>query len=209
MVAEKNMGLYFNIKKTLLKAFDLVDFADADEKNMELLDFLYSGFDINDWGDVDTEENETVLKQCLSVLFEHYPSLSANHMEKVFVEGIHSSCVLCGQASMAPLYAKLMENEGENGSTQSTVSVEKGLVKEFKQMAERLESVDKQPEEELLEHRAEFISGMGIDSNFDANIPAAMPQTPAPLQSTRPSRSRRRGRHENSSGEGDSSTTVV
>ena len=60
MVAEKNMGLYFNIKKTLLKAFDLVDFADADEKNMELLDFLYSGFDTNDWGDDDTEENETV-----------------------------------------------------------------------------------------------------------------------------------------------------
>ncbi|KAF9664097.1 hypothetical protein SADUNF_Sadunf17G0120800 [Salix dunnii] len=112
MVAEKNMGLYFNIKKTLLKAFDLVDFADADEKNMELLDFLYTGFDINDWGDM----------------------------------------------MQAPLYAKLMENEDENGSTQSTVSVEKGLVEEFKQMAERLESVDEQPEEELLEHRAKFIS---------------------------------------------------
>lgn len=54
------MGLYFNIKKTLLKAFDLVDFTDAGEKNMELLDFLYSGFDTNDWGDDDTEENETV-----------------------------------------------------------------------------------------------------------------------------------------------------
>ncbi|KAJ6290766.1 hypothetical protein OIU78_026499 [Salix suchowensis] len=62
------------------------------------------------------------------------------------------------QMIQAPLYAKLMENEGENGSTQSTVSVEKGLVKEFKQMAERLESVDEQPEEELLQHRAEFIS---------------------------------------------------
>ncbi|KAG5227313.1 condensin complex [Salix suchowensis] len=114
------MGLYFNIKKTLLKAFDLVDFTDAGKKNMELLDFLYSGFDTNDWGDDDTEENETMIQ--------------------------------------APLYAKLMENEGENGSTQSTVSVEKGLVKEFKQMAERLESVDEQPEEELLQHRAEFIS---------------------------------------------------
>ncbi|KAJ6684217.1 hypothetical protein OIU85_007867, partial [Salix viminalis] len=134
---------------TLLKAFDLVDFADADDKNMELLDFLYSGFDINDWGDVDTEENETIHKD--------FDYVSA----EVFVEGLHSSCALCGQASMmiqAPLYAKLMENEGENGSTQSTVSVEKGLVKEFKQMAERLESVDEQLEEELLEHRAEFIS---------------------------------------------------
>ncbi|CAK7338996.1 unnamed protein product [Dovyalis caffra] len=108
-------------------AFDFVDFSDADENlNVELLDLLYAGFDRNDWGDVETEENETVqaalgegfakilllsenypsiptalrplllakliklyfsnetkdlqrLKQCLSVFFEHYPSLSANH----------------------------------------------------------------------------------------------------------------------------------
>jgi condensin complex subunit 3 len=39
------------------------------------------------------------------------------------------------------------------------VSTEKDLVKELKQMAERLKSVDKQPEEELLEDQAKLILG--------------------------------------------------
>ncbi|KAJ6364557.1 hypothetical protein OIU76_029507 [Salix suchowensis] len=91
-----------------------------------------------------------------------------------------------------------------------TVSTEKDLVKELKQMAERLKSVDKQPEEELLEDQAKLIMGkLGVNINLDVDSPAAMPQTPAPRQSTRPSRSRRQARHEDSSDEEDSPSTVV
>ena len=41
----------------------------------------------------------------------------------------------------------------------TTVSLEKDLVKELKQMAERFKSVDKQPEEELLDDQSRFILG--------------------------------------------------
>ncbi|KAI5559525.1 hypothetical protein BDE02_17G117300 [Populus trichocarpa] len=59
-------------------------------------------------------------------------------------------------------------------------------------MAERFKSVDKQPEEELLDDQSRFILGtLEINVNFDVDSPAAMLQTPAPPQSTRPSRSRR------------------
>jgi len=44
---------------------------------------------------------------------------------------------------------------------------------------------------------------------LDVDSPAAMPQTPAPPQSTRPSRTRRQARHEDSSDEEASPTTVV
>ncbi|CAK7338997.1 unnamed protein product [Dovyalis caffra] len=91
-----------------------------------------------------------------------------------------------------------------------TVSAERDLVKELKQMAERLKSVDKQPDEELLEDQAKLILGtLGIDINLNVDCPAAMPQTPAPLQPTKPSRSRRRVRREDSSDEEASPTTVV
>ncbi|KAI9396155.1 hypothetical protein POPTR_004G085500v4 [Populus trichocarpa] len=341
-------------------AVDLVDFSKADDNlNVELLDLLYAGFDRNNWGDVETEENETVqaalgegfakilllsenypsipaalhplhlakliklyfsnetkelqrLKQCLSVFFEHYPSLSANHkkhLSKAFIlvmrsmwPGIYgnaggSAVVVSNmrkravqasrfmlQMMQAPLYAKPTENGGENCSTQPTetvdgslqpsfecsdeglgiriaaevasfttkktpaersyvsalcrildllhfrvseqgaiklmrkllnrvagnVSTEKDLVKELKQMAERLKSVDKQPEEELLEDQAKLILGkLEVDINLDVDSPAAMPQTPAPPQSTRPSRTRRQARHEDSSDEEASPTTVV
>lgn len=42
----------------------------------------------------------------------------------------------------------------------TTVSLEKDLVKELKQMAERFKSVDKQPEEELLDDQSRFILGL-------------------------------------------------
>lgn len=51
------------------------------------------------------------------------------------------------------LMRKLLNRVAEN------VSTEKDLVKELKQMAERLKSVDKQPEEELLEDQAKLILG--------------------------------------------------
>ena len=58
-----------------------------------------------------------------------------------------------------------------------------------------------------------FIAGkLGVDIDLDVDSPAAMPQTPAPRQSTRPSRTRRQrrqARHEDSSDEEDSPTTVV
>lgn len=102
------------------------------------------------------------------------------------------------------LMRKLLNRVAEN------VSTEKDLVKELKQMAERLKSVDKQPEEELLGDQAKLILGkLEVDINLDVDSPAAMPQTPAPPQSTRPSRTRRQARHEDSSDEEASPTTVV
>ncbi|KAB5560881.1 hypothetical protein DKX38_005838 [Salix brachista] len=321
---------------------DLVDFSKADENlNVELLDLLYAGFDRNNWGDVETEENETVQAALgegfakILLLSENYPSIPAalhplhlakliklyfsnetkdlqrwtKHLSKAFIlvmrsmwPGIYgnaggSAVVVSNmrkravqasrfmlQMMQAPLYPKPTENGVEICSTQpteivdgslqpsfecsdeglgiriaaevasfttkktlaersyvsalcrildllhfrvseqgviklmrkvlnrvaETVSTEKDLVKELKQMAERLKSVDKQPEEELLEDQAKLIMGkLGVNINLDVDSPAAMPQTPAPPQSTRPSRTRRQARHEDSSDEEDSPTTVV
>ncbi|KAG6777373.1 hypothetical protein POTOM_017194 [Populus tomentosa] len=326
-------------------AVDLVDFSKADDNlNVELLDLLYAGFDRNNWGDVETEENETVQAALgegfakILLLSENYPSIPAalhplhlakliklyfsnetkdlqrwtvlylfshsllssirmKHLSKAFIlvmrsmwPGIYgnaggSAVVVSNmrkravqasrfmlQMMQAPLYAKPTEtvdgslqpsfecsDEGlgiriaaevasfttkktpaersyvsalcrilvllhfrvsEQGAIKlmrkllnrvaENVSTEKDLVKELKQMAERLKSVDKQPEEELLEDQAKLILGkLEVDINLDVDSPAAMPQTPAPPQSTRPSRTRRQARHEDSSDEEASPTTVV
>jgi condensin complex subunit 3 len=65
-------------------AVDLVDFSKADDNlNVELLDLLYAGFDRNNWGDVETEENETVQAALgegfakILLLSENYPSIPA------------------------------------------------------------------------------------------------------------------------------------
>jgi condensin complex subunit 3 len=67
-----------------MMAVDLVDFSKADDNlNVELLDLLYAGFDRNNWGDVETEENETVQAALgegfakILLLSENYPSIPA------------------------------------------------------------------------------------------------------------------------------------
>ncbi|KAJ0100137.1 hypothetical protein Patl1_21200 [Pistacia atlantica] len=250
------------------------------------------------------------LKQCLSIFFEHYASLSANHkkcLSEAFVPVMHSmwpgiygnaggsSIVVSNkrkravqaskfmlQMMQAPLYAKEKEVEGENGSRETSetldskepslqcgeeglairiasevlsfhmkktpaersyvsalcrilvllhfrlseqgtiklmrkllsrvfesVSAEKDLVKELKEMAERLKGLERHPDEELSQDEANNIFGsLGIDFNLDASAPAAVPQTPAPC-STRPTRSRRRvKREQTSSDEEDSHTSI-
>ncbi|KDP25793.1 hypothetical protein JCGZ_22515 [Jatropha curcas] len=93
-----------------------------------------------------------------------------------------------------------------------SVSAEKDIVKELKQMAEHLKSLDKQPNEELLQDQANLLlERLELDINLDADISSAIPQTPAPSRSAKPVRSRRRVRHEEdtSSDEETSLTTVV
>ncbi|XWS30638.1 hypothetical protein CRYUN_Cryun23aG0002700 [Craigia yunnanensis] len=70
---------------------------------------------------------------------------------------------------------------------------EKDLVKELKQMAERLKGLDKHPDQDLLEDEAKLIF---------------VPQTPAPC-STRPSRLRRQVRHEEVSSDEENSPAFV
>ncbi|CBI38660.3 hypothetical protein VitviT2T_024458 [Vitis vinifera] len=171
--------------------FSPVNLCDMNEDwNVELLDLLYAGLNVNDWiKSVDMDENESVqailgegfakilllsenypcipaslhplflskliilyfsnetkelqrLKQCLSVFFEHYPSLSADHkkcISKSFMPvmrsmwpGINTRAggspfmvsnvrKLAVQASrfmlqmmQAPLYAKETEKQNEN-----------------------------------------------------------------------------------------------
>ncbi|KAJ9697278.1 hypothetical protein PVL29_009184 [Vitis rotundifolia] len=171
--------------------FSPVNLCDMNEDwNVELLDLLYAGLNVNDWiKSVDMDENASVqailgegfakilllsenypsipaslhplflskliilyfsnetkelqrLKQCLSVFFEHYPSLSANHkkcISKSFMPvmrsmwpGINTSaggspfmvsnmCKLAVQASrfmlqmmQAPLYEKETKKQNEN-----------------------------------------------------------------------------------------------
>ncbi|XP_021670919.2 uncharacterized protein LOC110657836 isoform X2 [Hevea brasiliensis] len=254
------------------------------------------------------------LKQCLSVFFEHYPSLSVNHkkcLSKAFVPvmrsmwpGIYGNAG--GAASLvsnmrkravqasrfmlqmmqAPLFAKQTKIEDENGSTElpetidstlqpsfdcgeeglaiciaaevasfaikktpaeksyisalsrilvllrfrlseqeaiklmrrllnrvaESISAEKDLVKELKQMVERLKSLDKQPDEELSQDQANQILGkLELDFNLDVDSCDAVPQTPAPLQSSKRTRTRRRAMcdEQTSSDEETSSTTVV
>ncbi|XP_037492105.1 condensin complex subunit 3 [Jatropha curcas] len=255
------------------------------------------------------------LKQCLSVFFEHYPSLSANHkkcLSKAFLPVMRSmwpgiygnaggaSSVVSNmrkravqasrfmlQMMQAPLFAKQTEIGDENASTElpeviesisqpsfecgeeglairiaaevasfnvkkktsaeksyisalsriivllhfrpseqgaiklmrrvlnlvaDSVSAEKDIVKELKQMAEHLKSLDKQPNEELLQDQANLLlERLELDINLDADISSAIPQTPAPSRSAKPVRSRRRVRHEEdtSSDEETSLTTVV
>ncbi|XVF71042.1 hypothetical protein PTKIN_Ptkin12aG0003000 [Pterospermum kingtungense] len=259
-----------------------------------------------------TESNDLQrLKQCLSVFFEHYASLSANHkkcLSMSFVpvmrsmwpgidgnsggssftvsnmrkRAVQASRFLL-QMMQAPLYAKgtgVEDDNGSNGSPQvidgsaqlsvecgeeglairiatevlrfktkktpaeksyvvalckilaslhfrlseqgpvkimrrllsrvcECVPGEKDVLKELKQMAERLKGLDEHPDQDLLEDEAKIIFGkLDLEFNLDIEGSTAVPQTPAPL-SARPTRSRRRVRHEEStSDEEDSPATI-
>ncbi|KAF2295478.1 hypothetical protein GH714_033012 [Hevea brasiliensis] len=70
-----------------------------------------------------------------------------------------------------------------------SISAEKDLVKELKLMVERLKSLDKQPDEELSQDQANQILGrLELDFNLDVDSCDAVPQTPAPLQSSKRTR---------------------
>ncbi|TKY47392.1 Condensin complex subunit 3 [Spatholobus suberectus] len=86
------------------------------------------------------------------------------------------------------------------------VSSEKDLVKELKRMAERLMTVDRQPDQQLLQDEVNLILGkLELDCDLDLDGSVLMPQTPA-APPTRPTRSRRRVRiEEDSSDEGSPS----
>lgn len=249
------------------------------------------------------------LKQCLSVFFEHYPSLSANHkkcISKAFIPVMHSmwpgingnaggsAPVVSNmrkravqvsrfmlQMMQAPLYAKETEVErdtrdqpevidgiveaplesgeeglairiaaevtafptkktpaersyvsalcrilvllqfrlSEQGAIQlmrrllirvaESVLTEKDLLKECRQMADRLKALDKHPDVEMSQDQANLIFGrLELEFNLNSNISAEMPHTPAPC-SSRPTRTRRRVRHEEGSSDEDSSPTSV
>lgn len=76
-----------------------------------------------------------------------------------------------------------------------TASWDKDLVKELKRMGEHLTAIDKQPDLEVTQEQAHLIlDQLKLEFNFEAEIP----QTPLPC-STKPTRSRRRVKHESSS----------
>ncbi|KAI4307664.1 hypothetical protein L6164_030829 [Bauhinia variegata] len=86
---------------------------------------------------------------------------------------------------------------------------EKDIMKELKRMAEHLATVDRQPDQEMLQDEANLNLGkLEVDFNMDFNGPAAMPQTPA-IRSTKPARSRRRVRIEQESSDDEVSHASV
>ncbi|XP_054789986.1 uncharacterized protein LOC129295485 [Prosopis cineraria] len=235
------------------------------------------------------------MKQCLSVFFEHYPCLSANHKKctsKAFIPVMRSmwpgidgnsggsSFVVSQMRKRAvqasrfmlqmiqlPLYTEETQPESENNGTEvpfecdeeglalriaievasfhskktaaekSYVSAlartlvmlrfriseqgpikfmrmllsrvvgsalsEKDLGKDLKRMAERLMTLDKQPDDELPQAEVNLILGK-LEVEFDLDLvgPVAMPQTPA-TRPTRGTRSRRKVRIEHDSSEDD------
>ncbi|KAJ4839007.1 hypothetical protein Tsubulata_021465 [Turnera subulata] len=258
------------------------------------------------------------LKQCLSVFFEHYPSLTANnkastrksykYMSKAFIPVMRAmwpsingnpggSPVMVSnmrkratqasrfmlQMMQAPLYSRQTETENDNGSMEASevvdnslqpplecaeeglairiaaevisfgakksaaerayiaalcrilvllqfrvseqgaiklmqrllnrvaesASAEKDVVKDLKLMAERLKSVDKRPDEVLLEDEANAILGsLELDLNLDVDTLAGVPQTPAPRRTNKPSRPRRKTRNDDSSDDEVSSASI-
>ncbi|KAJ1398163.1 Nuclear condensin complex subunit 3, C-terminal domain [Sesbania bispinosa] len=90
-----------------------------------------------------------------------------------------------------------------------SVSSEKDLVKELQRMAEHLMTVDRQPDQELLQDEVNLILGkLELDFNLDLEGSVAMPETPA-VQPTRPTRSRRRVRIEEDSSDEEVSPASV
>ncbi|GMI77035.1 EMBRYO DEFECTIVE 2656 [Hibiscus trionum] len=86
---------------------------------------------------------------------------------------------------------------------------EKDLLKELKQMAERLKGLDLNPGQDLLEDEAKYIFGkLDLEFNVDVDGSTAVPQTPAPC-STRPNPSRRRVRREEVSSDEENSPANV
>ncbi|KAB2612331.1 condensin complex subunit 3-like [Pyrus ussuriensis x Pyrus communis] len=247
------------------------------------------------------------LKQCLSVFFENYPSLAANHKKcvaKAFIPVMRSiwpgiNGTAGGSASVvsnmrkravqvsrfmlhimqAPLYKNRAEDQNDTGELPEvieepplecgeeglairiaaevatfrskktpaekayvsalcrvlvmlnfrlseqeaiqlmrrllirvveSVSAEKDLVKELRQMADHLKAQDRHPDQEMSQDQANLIFGkLELDFNLDFNVSVEMPQTPAP-RSTKPTRSRKRVTlEESSSDDEDSSPTSV
>ncbi|PIN11942.1 Chromosome condensation complex Condensin, subunit G [Handroanthus impetiginosus] len=92
-----------------------------------------------------------------------------------------------------------------------SVAAEKDLTKELRQMAERLQAIDRHPDEKLSPDQANLILGrLELEFNIEEGDCMDLPPTPAP-QSTRRSRPRRRARDEESSSSDDepSPTSVV
>ncbi|XP_038906520.1 condensin complex subunit 3 [Benincasa hispida] len=86
-----------------------------------------------------------------------------------------------------------------------TTSWDKDLVKELKRMGEHLTAIDKQPDLEVTQDQAHLI----LDQlKLEFNLEAEIPQTPVPC-STKPTRSRRRVKHESSSSDEAMSPTSV
>nr|GMC62438.1 condensin complex subunit 3 [Ipomoea batatas] len=251
------------------------------------------------------------LKQCLSVFFEHYPSLSVNHkmcLSKAFVPVMRSmwpgingnaagstamvsnmrkravqASLFMVQMMQAPIYKKGTASSNEDGTKNlddsvdpsseyesgeeglairigaevtsfrgkktaaeksytsalcktlvllrfrsseqeavklmrqllnlifESVAAEKELLKDLKQMAERLQALDRLPDQKLSSDQANLILGkLEVEVTFDEDISMEVPPTPAP-RSTRPSRGRRRVRNveESSSDEELSPSSVV
>ncbi|PPD67548.1 hypothetical protein GOBAR_DD35573 [Gossypium barbadense] len=251
------------------------------------------------------------LKQCLSVFFEHYASLSENHkkcLSKAFIpvmrsmwpgiddnpggssymvsnmrkRAIQASRFML-QMMQTPLYARGTEAEDDNGCNGSpeiidgpsqpsvecgeegvairiatevlrfpakktpaersyvaalcrilaslhfclseqvpvkimrrllsrvceSVLSEKDILKELKLMAERLEGLDRNPDQDLSEDEVKYIFGkLELEFNLDVDGSTAVPQTPAPC-SARPNRSRRRVRREEVSSDEENSPPCV
>ncbi|KAL9261771.1 Condensin complex subunit 3-like protein [Drosera capensis] len=248
------------------------------------------------------------LKQCLSVFFEHYPSLSTSHkkhLSQAFIPVVGSmwpgingnpkessvtvsnmrkravqASLFMMQMMQAPLYAKVTGNsvtnlpETEDGSVENiddfengeeglairiaaemasfpvkktqaeksyvsalckslvqlrfrpseqgaiklmryllnrlanTLSFERELVKEFKNMAEYLRKMDGQPDQEILPDQADIIfRRLGLKNPGPDNS-MEVPPTPAP-RSTRSARPRRRRHEETSSDEERSPPQII
>ncbi|KAK2652547.1 hypothetical protein Ddye_012403 [Dipteronia dyeriana] len=127
--------------------------------------------------------------------------------EKTYVSALCRILVLLNFQSSEQGAIKLMQRL--LNCVSESVSTEKDLVKELKRMAERLKAVDRHPDEELSQDEAKLIFGrLGLDLNLDVDAPVAVPHTPVPC-STRPSRSRRRVKPEETSSDEERSHTSV
>ncbi|KAL2504459.1 ARM repeat superfamily protein [Abeliophyllum distichum] len=91
-----------------------------------------------------------------------------------------------------------------------SVAAEKDLLKELWQMAERLKEIDGHPDQKLSSDQTNQILGrLALEINLEEGDSMEVPLTPA-LQSTRPSRARRRARvEEESSSDDELSPTSV
>eukprot|EP00268_Persea_americana_P004211 TRINITY_DN11330_c0_g3_i2.p1 TRINITY_DN11330_c0_g3~~TRINITY_DN11330_c0_g3_i2.p1 ORF type:complete len:436 (+),score=102.06 TRINITY_DN11330_c0_g3_i2:592-1899(+) len=252
------------------------------------------------------------LKQCLSVFFEHYPALSADHkkcISKAFIPVMRSmwpgiygnpggaSVVVSAQRKhsiqasrfmlqmmQTPLYPNGSEEdqfgvetpENRDGSVQSLIDIESGeeglairiavevaicpikktpagksfvialckiapllhfrsseqaaikcmrglmgrmvesvsadkeLVKELKQMAANLQALDDHPDEEFSQDQANLIFGkLELDVNLDTDISTTLPPTPAPRSTRAPPTKKRAKRREVSSDDEETSPVSV
>ncbi|WCJ25190.1 ARM repeat superfamily protein [Euphorbia peplus] len=88
-----------------------------------------------------------------------------------------------------------------------SVSADKDLIKELKQVADRLKLLDSQPDEKLSQDQINLIMGR-LEVELKSNIGGSyqIPQTPAAPRSTKPSRTRRRARKDDVCEDSDEET---